>query len=91
MSIEDCEAAYAQLSDAIFKPRHSRANVAGRAVDFLKANGKFDEAPLEEVIKDLLQAAGLGADELLEEELEDACKVYKSTKVRIKSYGSALV
>jgi patatin-like phospholipase/acyl hydrolase len=75
MSVEDCEDAYAQLSDAIFTPRRNRANIPGRALDFLKANGKFDERPLEEILKRKIADAGLDADELLEDARPDSCKV----------------
>jgi hypothetical protein len=75
MNVKDCERSYAELSGAIFAPRRSRADVVGRGLDFLKANGRFDECLLEESIKSKIVAAGLDDDALLEEYGPDACRV----------------
>jgi patatin-like phospholipase/acyl hydrolase len=75
MSVEDCERAYTQLAEAIFTPRRHQANIAGKAIDFLKANGKFDELPLEESLKQKIKDAGLDVDEILEDARPGSCKV----------------
>ncbi|KUJ11113.1 uncharacterized protein LY89DRAFT_595046 [Mollisia scopiformis] len=53
MSLEECENAYLKLSEQISQPRHSRFSIF-RATTFLRADGKFDAAILEEVIKETL-------------------------------------
>lgn len=75
MSVDQCEAAYAQLANAIFTPRRHQANIPGRTIDFLKANGKFDEIPLETILREKIEEAGLDADQLLEDLRADSCKV----------------
>ena len=75
MSVRDCEKSYAELSEAIFAPRRSRADIVGRGIDFLKANGRFDESPLEKSIKAKIVDAGMDEDALLEDSRPDACKV----------------
>ena len=77
MSLKECEAAYIQLSKEIFTPVRDLADPR-RVYDFFKANGKFDEKPLESCIKEAVKRNGLDEDALLEEvgsELEP-CKVY---------------
>jgi predicted acylesterase/phospholipase RssA len=75
MSVRDCEKSYAELSEAIFAPRRNPANIVGRGIDFLKANGRFDESPLEKSIKEKVVGAGMDEEELLEDFRPDACKV----------------
>lgn len=76
MSVQDCEKAYSDLAGSLFTPRHGRSDVVGRAVDFLKANGRFDETPLEENVKARIADAGLDENELLEDERRETCKVF---------------
>ncbi|CAH0035152.1 unnamed protein product [Clonostachys rhizophaga] len=75
MSIDECEAAYAQLATDIFTPRRHRANFLGQSVDFLKANGKFDEQPLEKNLKNNIKDAGLDEEEFLHDMRADSPKV----------------
>jgi hypothetical protein len=75
MSVEECERAYIQLAEAIFTPRRHKMNIGGKAIDFLKVNGKFDEQPLEEILKQKIKDAGLDIDELLEDLRPGSCKV----------------
>ncbi|RPA79808.1 FabD/lysophospholipase-like protein [Ascobolus immersus RN42] len=93
MSIDECEDAYLQLSRRIFTPARKDVDVAGRVYDFLKANGKFDAKPLEEIVKHLLIERGLSEDELLLDKDEDSCKVFvcavsggNDSTVRIRTY-----
>jgi hypothetical protein len=51
------------------------ANVLGRGIDFLKANGQFDESPLRECVRARIVDAEMDADALLEDHRDDACKV----------------
>jgi patatin-like phospholipase/acyl hydrolase len=83
MSVVQCEKSYVELSGAIFAPRRNSANVLGRGLDFLKANGRFDESPLEEGIKAKVVAAQMDADALLEDHRSD-CKV--SVYFPLRSY-----
>ncbi|OXV07447.1 hypothetical protein Egran_04789 [Elaphomyces granulatus] len=92
MSLDDCEAAYLNISRRIFQPIRHRANKIGQAVDFLQANGKFDAAKLEDCIKEILAELKMDQDMLLKEDDDKACKVfvcavtgYESTAV-IRSY-----
>lgn len=74
MGVLECESTYAEFADAIFTPRRSHIDPR-RALDFVKANGKFDEAPLESLVKTRLVEAGLGEQDLLRDDRGDACKV----------------
>lgn len=53
-----------------------------RAVDFLQANGKFDSAVLEKVIKETIEEYGFGIagdlkpEDILLEDSKSPCKVY---------------
>lgn len=75
MSLDDCQDAYLNLSERIFQPVRSSANVAGRLVDFVQANGKFDASRLEECVKQILKDQGKKESELLKEDDTDTCKV----------------
>ena len=76
MSLDECEEAYKTLSKKIFSATaHGNANPR-RMYDFLKANGKFDERPLEESIRDTLWGRNLAENELLQERDSEACKVF---------------
>ena len=76
MSLDECEEAYKTLSKKIFSATaHGSANPR-RMYDFLKANGKFDERPLEESIRDTLWGRNLAENELLQERDSEACKVF---------------
>jgi hypothetical protein len=74
MSIEECENAYRQLSERIFNPKRSSLNLAGRAKDFLSADGRFDSKELELAIKETIQSCNLSEEALLKE-LGSACHV----------------
>ncbi|KIM96989.1 hypothetical protein OIDMADRAFT_105858 [Oidiodendron maius Zn] len=76
MSMAECEKAYVQLAEAIFTPRRHQINIPGKAIDFLKVNGKFDEQPLEEILKQKIKDAGLEVDALLEDLRPGSCKVF---------------
>ena len=47
MSVDECIETYKTLSQRIFTPVHPKANIAGRAISKLKAEGKFESEPLE--------------------------------------------
>jgi len=54
MSPEECEEQYLALAEKIFQPK--RGKYSGlRLADFLKANGKFDSAILEEALKEVIK------------------------------------
>jgi hypothetical protein len=67
MSIEECENAYRRLSERIFNPKRSSLNYAGRAKDFLSANGRFDSTELELAIKEIIQSRNLSEEALLKD------------------------
>lgn len=73
MSLKSCESTYSEFADAIFTPRRYPVDPR-RVTDFLKANGKFNETPLEELLKQRILDAGL-ENALLKDERPDACKV----------------
>ena len=76
MSLRECEATYIRLSSEIFTPVRNNADPR-RVYDFFKANGKFDEKPLELCIKKAVTDYGLDEDALLQEFHTDLepCKV----------------
>jgi predicted acylesterase/phospholipase RssA len=76
MSIDTCEAAYADFAADIFTPRRRRANLLGQSIDFLKVNGKFDEEPLERNLKRFIEDADLDAEELLHDMRSESPKVF---------------
>jgi patatin-like phospholipase/acyl hydrolase len=96
MSIAECKNAYLSLSRAVFTPVRSKANVPGKTLDFLKANGKFDHEVLEKCITQILNDKGHSKETLLSDNDEDACKVFvcaveakNNALVLIRSYESA--
>jgi hypothetical protein len=75
MSLASCENTYAEFAEAIFSPRRHTLDPR-RMTDFLKANGKFDEEPLETLVKQRIGDAGLDEGALLKDDRSDACNVY---------------
>lgn len=95
MSVADCIQAYKHLSREIFTPTHGSANVAGKAIDFLKAKGKFRSEPLEQCIKQILRDHNLSEDELMIDQNPDSPAMFvcaveglNSDAVVIRSYKS---
>ncbi|KAF2395740.1 phospholipase, patatin family protein [Trichodelitschia bisporula] len=95
MSLAECKKAYLNLSKAIFTPVRNKANVPGKVLDFLNANGKFDSQPLEHCIREILKEQNKPENELLKEDDPDACKVFvcavegkNDAAVLIRSYES---
>lgn len=76
MSLDECEEAYKTLSKKIFSATAHGSVNPRRMYDFLKANGKFDERPLEESIRMTLLGRNLGENELLQDRDPNACKVF---------------
>jgi patatin-like phospholipase/acyl hydrolase len=78
MSVAECIEAYKALSQEIFEPVHQNANVAGKAVDFLKAKGKFRSQPLEDCIKGMLRnrVPPLAESSLITDDRTDSPKVF---------------
>jgi len=77
MGIEECETTFCDFSQAIFTKKKSALNPT-RVKDYLQANGTFDEAPLEDLVKEKIKKAGLLEAELLRDDRPDACKVFVS-------------
>lgn len=95
MSVADCIKAYKHLSHEIFTSTHGSANVAGKAIDFLKAKGKFRSEPLERCIKQMLKDHNLSEDELLVDHNPDSPAMFvcaveglNGDAVVIRSYKS---
>ncbi|KAF2679456.1 FabD/lysophospholipase-like protein [Lentithecium fluviatile CBS 122367] len=95
MTVDECIETYKTLSRRIFSPVHSKANIAGRALTKLKAEGKFESEPLEQVVKEICRDRGLSEAELLKDNSDDAPKVFvcaaqgiNSDAVVIRSYKS---
>jgi predicted transcriptional regulator len=74
MSVEECEAAYLKLSERIFNPRRSSANLIGRAKDAWKVEGRFDAEELKACIIELLEERKVDKETLLMDP-ESICKV----------------
>ena len=92
MSLDQCEAAYMNLSSNVFKKSRRTADPR-RIYDFLEANGKFSPQPLEETIRDMLQGHELADNELLKDRDPEACRVFvcatralNSTPAVLRSY-----
>ena len=75
MTLDECESAYAMLSETIFTPVHNAANPA-RIYKFLNAKGKFSSAPLEDSIKSTIWSKDISESELLKDQDPDACRVF---------------
>lgn len=75
MSLDECQAAYTHLSETIFTPVHNPADPR-RLYKYLKASGKFENAPLENSIKSTIWSKQLHEDALLKDRDPDACKVF---------------
>lgn len=95
MSVDECIDNYKTLSRRIFTPVHAKANIAGRAITKLKAEGKFESEPLEAAVKEICRAKGLSEAELLRDTSDDAPKVFvcaaqgiNADTVVIRSYES---
>lgn len=74
MTLHECEDAYLELSERIFKPRRWTINPL-RGKDFFLVDGKFDYKVLEEAIKDIIsQRPGFDESELLKDP-DPQCKV----------------
>lgn len=96
MSVDDCIDAYTKLSEKIFEPVLSKANVPGRAIQKLRAEGKFEAHVLEEQIKQLLRKRGWPEEALLTDNSADAPKVFVTAvqaidadSVVIRSYNNS--
>ncbi|KAK4233637.1 acyl transferase/acyl hydrolase/lysophospholipase [Achaetomium macrosporum] len=69
MTIDECIDAYTSLSDKVFEKKSHRVNIRG------KLQGRFDAADLEQAVKQILTARGLGEDTLLKD-TDSPCKVF---------------
>ena len=75
MSLDECQSAYTHLSETIFTPVHKPLDPR-RAYEYLKASGRFGNAPLEDFIKSTIRSKQLHEAALLKEKDPDACKVF---------------
>lgn len=73
MSPDECEKTYCKLSKEIFEPSY-RSHDPRRALEKLRAEGKFDANALEGAIKDILKTVGLDEAPLMEKD-DPTCKV----------------
>ena len=62
MSIDECEEVYVELSQKIFAPHRSKANIVGQVLDFVNAQGKFSSEALQAGIKDVVKGKGFSED-----------------------------
>ena len=75
MSIDECEEVYVDLTQKIFVPHRSKANIVGQGLDFLNARGKFSSEALGAGIKDVVKNKGFSEDQLFYNLEEGGCKV----------------
>ncbi|KAG7289884.1 hypothetical protein NEMBOFW57_006261 [Staphylotrichum longicolle] len=69
MTIDECVNAYTSLFDKVFEKQSHRVNIEG------KLYGRFDAVALEQAVKQILAARGLGEDVLLKDS-DSSCKVF---------------
>ena len=76
MTLEACEDAYLKLSKKIFTPRSG--NILMQKMDFLNANGKFDEKVLENAIKECIKIKfpEMSPENVLLKDPDPSCKTY---------------
>jgi len=75
MSIDECEEVYVELSQKIFAPHRSKANIVGQGLDFVNARGKFSSEALQASIKDVVKSKGFSEDQLFYNQDNGRCKV----------------
>lgn len=75
MTLDECQSAYMHLSETIFTPIHHPVDPR-RLYKYLKASGKFENAPLEDSIKSTIWSKQLHEDALLKDKDPDACKIF---------------
>ena len=73
ISPDQYEKAYCKLSKEIFEPNYKLRDPR-RALEKLRADGKFDAIALEVAIRDVLKTVGLEDAPLMEED-DPTCKV----------------
>lgn len=55
MDIDSCIDAFTKLSEEVFTPKRSRANIFGRLADTLKVKGAYDAEALASAVKEFVQ------------------------------------
>jgi hypothetical protein len=73
MSIDECEAVYVELSQKIFVPHRSKANIVGQGLDFVNARGKFSSEALQAGIKNVVKSKGFSEDQLFYNQARAFC------------------
>lgn len=73
MTLDQCESAYRELSQAIFEPNY-RTFDPRRAFEKLKAEGKYDAVALELAVKEIVKRNGCEEAPLMED-ADVTCKV----------------
>ncbi|TAQ88735.1 hypothetical protein B7494_g2948 [Chlorociboria aeruginascens] len=93
MSVDECEMAYLNLAQNIFKFKRKGLNFFARTSDFLQANGKFSTEALEATIKEIVRSKSNGENTLLLDDPVSPCKIFvcaatasTSTKTVLRSY-----
>jgi hypothetical protein len=56
MDIDTCIEAYLKLSSAAFQPKRTKGNIFAKAIDFLKADGKYSSNCLASEIKAIVES-----------------------------------
>lgn len=84
MTVDECIAAYASLSNKVFEKKHHRFTL-GLTVG-LKAQGRFSSTELEKVVKEIIRGRGLDQETLLKDSPDARCKVYVCTNPIITVY-----
>ncbi|RPA85840.1 hypothetical protein BJ508DRAFT_168366 [Ascobolus immersus RN42] len=99
MDVDECITAYVEMSKAIFsKKNRSSWNLIGKAIGKVKADGKFNTAEFEKVIKSVIARSRFqNADASFQEDEDPKCKVFvcvtraeNSTRAVLRNYKPTL-
>jgi patatin-like phospholipase/acyl hydrolase len=82
MDVEDCIAAYLQISRDVFQPKKKRFDIFGRASAALKVRERFDSKELKKRIQTIVVQAGETGEAKLKIENAPKCRVYVSIVMR---------
>jgi hypothetical protein len=74
LPLAEAEKQYLQFSEELFQPKHSALSPV-RAIDLVRAKGKYDHLPLEAQIKTVTKQRTGSEDTLLRDDSGNKCHV----------------